>query len=388
VRAALLIATKDLRQRARDRSALVLGFVAPLAIAALMSVAFSGTTHFHARLAVVDNDHSPLGSALVGVLRSPDLAAVASVRQLAEADARSAVTSGAQEAALILPAGFSAAATGPGPVPPIEVIANPDHLISGRLAEAVAQGFVAQLNADRLSVQAAVGAGATAPAAELARRASALQLPETVVDRPSGQHELDAISYFAPAMGMFFLFFAIGFGARGFWTERREGTLDRLAVAPVRPSTILAGKALSIVVYGLASMTVMWLVTSLFFGARWGNPVAVALLIVDVVLAVVALAALVITWARTERQVDSLSSVAVFGLTIIGGNFFFISAAPTVMRRLALVTPNGWALRGFIDLATTSGGPRVVVAPLLAILTFTVVVGALAAAQARRLVVG
>ena len=58
------------------------------------------------------------------------------------------------------------------------------------------------------------------------------------------------------------------------------------------------------------------------------------------------------------------------------------------MRRLALLTPNGWALRGFTDLATT-GGRRCApsVQPIVAILAFSVVVGDVAAcspAPARR----
>ena len=46
MRAVLVIATKELRQRLRDRSALVLGFVAPIAIATLMSIAFRSTDDF------------------------------------------------------------------------------------------------------------------------------------------------------------------------------------------------------------------------------------------------------------------------------------------------------------------------------------------------------
>ena len=62
--APLLIAGKDLRQRVRDRSAIVIGLVAPLVIAALMSVAFKGADTFHYTLGVVDADHGPVATAL------------------------------------------------------------------------------------------------------------------------------------------------------------------------------------------------------------------------------------------------------------------------------------------------------------------------------------
>ena len=52
--AVLAIALKDLRQRLRDRSAIVLGFIAPLAVAWLISMAFGSVGSFHADVAVVD----------------------------------------------------------------------------------------------------------------------------------------------------------------------------------------------------------------------------------------------------------------------------------------------------------------------------------------------
>ena len=49
---AVVIAAKDLRQRFRDRSAIVLGFVAPLLMVALMNAAFSGAGAAVGRAAV------------------------------------------------------------------------------------------------------------------------------------------------------------------------------------------------------------------------------------------------------------------------------------------------------------------------------------------------
>ena len=76
IRTVLVIARKDLRQRLRDRSAIVLGLVAPLGIAALMSFAFKGTETFHFTLGVVDADHGPVASSVdADPARSPSLRA-------------------------------------------------------------------------------------------------------------------------------------------------------------------------------------------------------------------------------------------------------------------------------------------------------------------------
>jgi ABC-2 type transport system permease protein len=205
-----------------------------------------------------------------------------------------------------------------------------------------------------------------------------------LAERTTADRQLEAISYYAPAMAIFFLFFAIGFGARSFFSERDSGTLDRIAAAPVRPSAVIAGKSLSVLIYGAMSMTVLIVFTGVFFGAQWGDPLATAVLTGAMIISVVCLTALVMTLARTERQADAFASIAVFGLALLGGNFIFVGAAPVLLRRLALLTPNGWALRGYVDLATGSGHVGTVLVPIGAILCFSVVVALVATLFARR----
>jgi ABC-2 type transport system permease protein len=185
-------------------------------------------------------------------------------------------------------------------------------------------------------------------------------------------------------MGIFFLFFAISFTARGWFTEAREGTLERMAGA-ASTGQILVGKALSVFVYGLASLTTMAVVTSVVFGADWGGPLPAATIIVAMVLAVVCLTALVIVVARTERQAQGLASMVVFGLALLGGNFVIVSGSPPLVRKLALLTPNGWALRGFVDLSTGPHAMGAVWGPVAGILGFSAVVLAVTAFLASRM---
>jgi ABC-2 type transport system permease protein len=65
--------------------------------------------------------------------------------------------------------------------------------------------------------------------------------------------------------------------------------------------------------------------------------------------------------ARTERQADGFASLLTFGLVLLGGNFVFIGGAPPLVRTLALLTPNGWALRALTDLAGGAAGPAALV---------------------------
>ncbi len=390
MRPALAIAAKDLRQRVRDRSAIVLGFVAPLVIAAVISFAFKGIDTFHADVGLVDGDRGPVAAAFEAVLRDPHVAKVLHVTPLPSADAaRAKVKDGRLATAYVIPAGFSAAVTAGGAVPPIQVLTSADGRIAGDVARSIADSFAARLNADRLGVATALAAGADPRrTSALAATATGLDLPEQAVDRPSGTRPVSAVSYYAPAMAIFFVFFAVSFSARSYFSEQRDGTLDRIAAAPVRPVEVLAGKAASVFVYGLTSMAVVAIVTSAAFGARWGSPVGVAALCVAMALVVVCLSAFVITVARTDRQADGLASIVIFGLTLAGGNFVTLAAAPALLRRLALFTPNGWALRAFTDMSAGASTVTAVMEPLAAIGVFCLVVGAIAAARARAAVVG
>lgn len=385
MRPALVIAAKDLRQRLRDRSAIAIGIVAPLLIAALMSFAFKGTENFHFALGVVEADRGPVAARLVQALRQPAVREILTVKLVgSQAAAAAAVRNGTAGSALVIPSGFSAAVSSDRPLP-LRVLTSVNNSIAGSITTSIASSFVAQVNADRLSVAAALAAGAPATSmAHLVAVASGLQIPEQAVRVPVGARELTAVSYFAPAMAIFFLMFMITFTARGFFVDRATGMIDRVRAAPVHPLEILIGKALSVLVFGGASLATIAVITSAAFGAHWGDPWAVGALGLAMVLAVVCLTALVIVVARTQRQAEGIASVLVFTLALLGGNFVFLSSMPATMQRLALFTPNGWAMRGFTDLATTGGGLGAIAEPVLAILAFCLVTGGAAMAFAPR----
>ena len=381
--AALVIAAKDLRQRFRDRSALVLGFVAPILVAGLMSFAFSSVEAFHADVALVDNDRGQIAVALRTALTGPELSDVLTVKPVEnELRARKLVDDGEVGAGLVIPAGFSTAAVGDDPVG-ITVLGSPDNPLQAQVARAVADAYVAQLNADRLAVHTALAAGVPSNrTAELATVVAGLRLPESVEARATGYRQLTTASYYAPAMGIMFVLFAIGFTAHSYFAEQRACTLERIAAAPVGRGALLLGKSLAVFVYSVASLSSLAVVSSWAFGAQWGPALPAAALIVAMPTALVALTALVIAVSRTERQADGIAMMITFTLLLLGGNFVLISQAPELLRRLALLTPNGWALRGFTDLATGAAATSAV-GPVLIILGMAMFIGGLAAAAGR-----
>lgn len=386
---ATTIAALQLRRRLRDRSAILQGIVAPILLSVIIAAAFSGGGSIDATIAVVDRDGGDLGAAVVevGAAASGDGAeggasgggSTIELVELADPDgAQRAVDSGEVDAAIVIPAGFGASLADE-PLP-LEVLADAGDEIPGEVAAAVAERVAAQVDATRAMVGAAVAADpglASDPGAE-ALAADAAAVPPVVALGPSAFGEgFDPIAYFAPSMAILFGFLTLGSGARTILVDRRTGTLARVRAAPVSDRAVLVGVTASVVAIGLVSFLVIWLVTSVAFGASWGDPAAVAAVIVATVLAISGISTLVTGLARTEAQADGVSSVLAFGFALLGGGFLTPGDLPGVLERIALLTPNRWALDAFAELAAGSGGIASVMAPLIVLTSIGLVTGAI-----------
>ena len=390
LRTTLLVAGKDLRQRLRDRSALVISFIAPFVLAAIIGLAFGGDDAFRASYAVADADRGPVAAGFTdGVLASPGLRDLVTVREVDPGEARALVDRGEVDAAFLLPAGLTASVQQGRPAT-VTVVEAGDNPIAGQVARSLAEAYAAELTATGLAVTTALdAAGRPATEAEarrLGERAAAGRLPVRLAEGQVGGRTIEAATYFGPSMAIFFLFFTVSFGARSVLAERQQGTMRRLLATAAPPGGVLAGKALAAFVLGTSSVLVMWLATTVVFGADWGDPVAVVALTVSSVLSAIGITALVVTVAKTDEQADGYSSLVVFTLALLGGNFVYLAQLPEALQRVSLLTPNGWALRGFVDLVADGGGLATVAVPVAVTLAIGLVTGALALHRARRMV--
>jgi ABC-2 type transport system permease protein len=388
VRAVLHLAGKDLRQRFRDRSAILIAVVVPLGLAAIFNLVFgSGATPEPFRYAVVDLDRGPIAGAFAGHVLAPLVAEdVVTLRRVPTvAEAESLAADGAIDAAFVLPAGLSAAGGG-GAARPIEVIGSADAPTAADVAEAIAGAYADELTSARVAAVAAVGDGADpAAVADAARRAAGRTGPVAVRDVSAAGRILDVKTFFAASMAVFFLFFTVQFGVSSLIDERAGGTLHRLLAMPVRPWSVLAGKLLTSVLLGLVSMAVLVVASSLLMGASWGDPAGVAALVVAGVLAATGVTAVVASLARTAEQAGSWQSVVATMLGLLGGAFFPVAQVGGALEAIALVTPHAWFLRGLGELA--GGGGLVDVLPAVgAMLAFGAVTGGIAAVRLGRLV--
>ncbi len=136
-------------------------------------------------------------------------------------------------------------------------------------------------------------------------------------------------TYYAAAMAILFVFLAAQFGLVSLHAERRSRTLARILAAPLRWWSIVAGKVIVSLVMALVSLGVIVVGTALLLGARWGDPLAVAALVISAALAATGIALLAVAFTRTEEQAGSAVAVVTMTLAILGGAFF----PPTRVRR-------------------------------------------------------
>ncbi|MGZ8631397.1 MAG: ABC transporter permease [Actinomycetota bacterium] len=385
MRDAWTIATKDLRRRLRDRTALLVALVLPFGLAYIFSLTLGDVENqaFEATYAVVNEGTTgDLPEEFIRLLESLDFVTLRGAAS--EVEATTLASDGQIDAAVVFPGAFTEQVQA-GRGGTIEVITSPDSSIGALVAESLAGSFASNLDAIGLSVATVSEPGAPVDP-ELVARVQAVPPGAEIRTADAEDQAASQATFFAIGMAVFFLFFAVEFGVRGLLEEREDGTLSRLLVAPISPSSVIGGKALASFALGLVSTGLLVVATTWLLDARWGEPLGVALLVLGGVLAAVGVTALVATLAATTAQAGAyVSIVAVVG-GLLGGTFFPISQAG-LLGTIRFLSPQGWLMEGFQELAYGGSVPDII-GPLVGVLVIAIVSGSIAWARSKRMVAG
>lgn len=349
---------KDLKLRVRDRSAIILGIVAPLALAFILNLVFGSaldtTTGLGLEYGVVDLDETEISQAFVQTLTQLEEDGILTLEEFSDDDAAESAVDDGLDSFFLLPQGLGQAVFGGGEAA-IEVVGDVDAPTSTQIASSIAEQFTIGVEATQLAVatSARLSGAAAAPdfigsiEGDLQSAAFAFEL----VDISADTRQLDATTYFSAGMAAFFVFFTVQFGVSGLLEEERDGTLARLLAAPIRRESVIAGKALLSLTLGVISMGVLAIATSLLMGADWGQPVGVGILIVAIVLSATGLMGLVASVAKTPEGAGNLGSIIAVILGMLGGTFFQIGQGDDLLSRLSFLTPHAWFMRGLGDVS-------------------------------------
>jgi ABC-2 type transport system permease protein len=207
--------------------------------------------------------------------------------------------------------------------------------------------------------------------AEIARRCADLQQElqgpplELAAPQPVEEVRDDAVyRELIPGFTVMFVFFLVNIMARSFIEERQIGTLRRLRMAPVRPSSLLMGKTVPFFAISVAQTLLLFGFGRLLFDMSWGpRPALLLPVMFTCSMAATALGLLLATIVRTESQVSAYANFLVISLAGISGCFMPRDWLPDVMQKISLATPHAWALKAYDQLlrSASRGGPDLTV---------------------------
>jgi ABC-2 type transport system permease protein len=392
MRAALVIAARSLRQRVRDRSAVMFAVLVPLGLAAAFSLLIPQGPVFHTAFVVHDADRGAVAAALADHLMGP--IAQTGVADVTRADtavaALARIDDGTASVAILIPEGFSDAVT-TGRATDIRIVADPESPLGAQIAGSIVRAFANEVGAIQLAITttAAWEPGQPAPSLDPAAIAQIQAAPPAVAvtDTTLERRQAGTSTFYAASMAIMFIFFATIYGPIGLLSERRTGTLARLLAAPIRPASLVLGAALVSFVLGAVSITVLVLATTILLGATWGPAPFVALLAFSAVVAAMGLSMLICTLARTEEQAGGWNAMVAITLAVLGGSLISLAQAPEILRQIGRITPHAWFLEAIDNMSAPSVALADILPAVAVMLGFGLVTGAVGLLRARSFLV-
>ncbi len=395
----LLIGLKDLKLVFRDKAALVFMLLAPFLLT--LGLGFvtgqfgsSGGGIGNIPVILVDQDGGELGTALVEMFQSEDLADLVTVTLVDDPDiARRGVDEDQYTAAVIIPAGFTASilpaegATQPGETVQILLVSNPTRPTNTGVVKTILEEFISRVEVGRVGGTVAItqllSGGLITPQqaallgmqmgeqqADAVTSSTAITLTTNIASQAAT--EFNALAYIAPGMALMFLMYTVSNGGRTLLVERNQGTLPRLLISPTASFQVLGGKVLGVYLSGVAQMLILIVASTLFFQLKWGDPLAVFALVLAAVFGACGWGMLLTSLARRPGQIAAIGSAMMLTFGILGGSFMQMDMMPTWVQWLSRITPNSWGLDGFSILAL-GGGLGLVLKPILGLLVMGVV---------------
>jgi ABC-type Na+ efflux pump permease subunit len=395
------IIRKDTRHQLRSGYGLVMMFAVPLLVTGLIYAAFNsilspGSTPqmTQVRVQVANLDQGSNGEQLVKALQSNSLQTLLQVTLAPDSSsARAAVANQEADVAVIVPADFSQNPTAVS----LTLVHDPALTVAPRIVQSILEQALDAANGARIAAQTAAesfaGRGlavdmkATQNLAEqyIAQQAKAGSLAAIdALPKQSTQPQTSMIATIFVSMMILFMFFTGAQIAQSIVTEQEQGTLARLFTTSVRLPAVLMGK-MGAAWLTLAIQAVILLgAAAMLFGFHWGDPVAIILLVVPMILACSSFGLLVIAFVKNARQAGAVIGGALTLSGMLGGLFTAVlPSSPAFIDTFSLVLPQGWAIRGW-KIILAGGTVMDVLLPAAALLVIAAICFAIANTKLRK----
>ncbi len=379
---------KDTKRMLRDPLGMLTWLLIPIMVGTLLQLAFGGQEGTPiARLLVADEDNSLVSGLITGALGQDQLGELIDSEAVEPEEGRALIERGKATALLVIPEGFGDAFL-EGEPDTLHLFTNPAQTILPGIVQEVleimtAGGSVLRefldvpisqiLELDELTPDAGPSDEAVAdisvqvnqmitgadqylfpPAISYER-----VVPDTTEEVSTWESGLGSslIGLFFPGLLTMVLLFSGASASADVWEERRNTTLRRAISTPTHLRWFVLGKMVAgSQVLGL--ILLVGIVTGRFiFGIPMQYWFAGVLLYALAGAAWIAVLTGLQVLSTRERGASILINLIVMVLMLAGGSFFPIQAMPEFLQPVARLTPNGWTITRFNELASGSITP-------------------------------
>ncbi len=334
---------------------------------------------------------------MAGILSSEDLAELLEVYPVSDpAAARAAVDSQQAQVAIIIPEDFSEQFADVNGQASIQFYQDPTLTIGPGIVKSILNQFMDGMAGVKIAVDVAMGDGEPT---DLSRVGLVVQEyldtsevqsedPEAAlleIRTPAGgQKKTEAdtknalLAIVTPIMGgmmVFYAFFTGTSSAESILREEEEHTLPRLFTTPTPQAVILGGKFLAIFLVVIVQVVVLLIAANLIFGIQWGEPLPVAMVAFGIVCAASSAGIFINSFLKNTRQGGVVFGGILTVTGLVGMVGIFAMGAPTAKTlsdSVSLLVPQGWAMRGLLQILNDQP-PTDILLTLLVLIGWSVV---------------
>lgn len=358
----LLIAVKDAKIHLKDRKAILMMILMPILLTAILGSALKGVMGGGSMPETVLGVYSPESNAMteniIQTLEAEGLA-ITVERAGTEKQLMDWVEKKEVHVGLVLPEGWGGD-TDRAVIIPI-IGQESSGLIIQQMIETFAQMSQTIEHATKtVMTEAAV---MSANGAEIDMATIQYELAESVekvvneqkiyVIEPAKEESVSSMQYYAAAMAAMFLLFNAMVGAKSFHQERKTETLSRLMMTPTSGHSILAGKFIGTFLFAWVQFLFFMGATHYLLQVDWGSSnLQVFFITFFYSFAVAGLSMIVAAFTTDEKMADVVGSMGVQVLALLGGSMLPLAVFPEALRKIAMLTPNSWALTSFTSIMT------------------------------------
>jgi ABC-2 type transport system permease protein len=395
---AIDIALKDIQHAFRSWFALVFMFVVPVLITGMFYFMFGGASDndegfnlprtqvqvvnlyegafpagFTTEETAVSTETavSSMGDLLIQLLQDDTLAEIVAVTVVDDVEsAKAAVDTQAAGVAVIIPANFTDTILALEGEATIDIYQDPTLTLGPGIVKGIFSQFMDGFSGTQITqnVTAAQLADANLTLGEAQTQAMVQQYQEFAIARgeqaqsgnflniqPANEETAATsllVSILSPIMAGMIVFYAFFTGvsmAQTIITEEEQGTLQRLFTTPTTKAAILSGKFLAASLTVVIQVIVLLLFAGFVFGVAWGSPLSIGLAVVGIVASASTFGLLVMSFVSNSKQ----AGVVYGGVVTLTGMLAMIpiftanaSGTSSITETIALLVPQGWALRG------------------------------------------